>query len=73
MPRNAIYGPHMQALIETAIARGWVDWRATHGQLWRRVSIETDTLYDNISGVERSAQHALQVIRSVDLLMLGLA
>lgn len=73
MPHNTVYGPNLTALIQTAVAREWVDRRCSLPQFWRRIEIETGTLLDPRQHAEDSAAKALALIRQADLLMLGLA
>lgn len=68
---NAVYGPNMTRLIETAVARAWVDHRCSIAAFWRRIEIETGQLYKPVTDEEDAAE-ALRVIHAVDLMMLGL-
>lgn len=68
---NLIYGPLTCRLIETAVARGWVDHRCSIAAFWRRIEIETGTLYKAVTD-EDDAAEALRIIHAVDLMMLGL-
>jgi len=68
---NAIYGPNMTRLIETAVARAWVDHRCSIAAFWRRIEIETGQLYKPVTD-EEDAAAALRIIHAVDLMMLGL-
>lgn len=69
---NAVYGPNMTRLIETAVARAWVDHRCSIAAFWRRIEIETQTLYGRDIDSDVNAAEALRMIHAVDLMMLGL-
>lgn len=69
---NTFYGPNMVRLIETAVHRQWVDHRCSIEAFWRRIEIETQTLYGRDVDSDANAAEALRIIHAIDLMMLGL-